>query len=299
LAEEDDDPFAHTRMTLGEHLEELRKRIFRSVLVLAICFGIGWWQVEPIAGVLMGPWRLAVERINTELVEKAEKTLAAHPETPRTEFFTSEDPAKAELKDRIDTRLTTFAVGDSFFFALNIAIYFALFVGSPFVLWQLWQFVAAGLYRHEKTLVSLYFPFSVLLFLAGVSFCFFLVVPVGLYFLATTISLDKIRPMLGLGQYFDFLSTMCLSMGLVFQLPIVMIFLSRIGIVDPRTYSKYRGHFLIAALFVAAILTPGPDWYSQVLMTIPMLVLYEVGALIARFSAKPRRHGGARPGATR
>ena len=289
MAEEDDDPFAHTRMTLGEHLEELRKRIFRSVLVLAICFGIGWWQVEPIAGVLMGPWRLAVERINTELVEKAEKALAAHPETPRTEFFTSEDPAKAELKDRIDTRLTTFAVGDSFFFALNIAIYFALFVGSPFVLWQLWQFVAAGLYRHEKTLVSLYFPFSVLLFLAGVSFCFFLVVPVGLYFLATTISLDKIRPMLGLGQYFDFLSTMCLSMGGVFQIPIVMIFLSRIGIVDPRTYSKFRAYYLVAALFVAALLTPGPDWYSQVLMTIPMLFLYELGALIARLSAKPRR----------
>ncbi len=293
----DDDPFAHTRMTLGEHLEELRKRIFRSVLVLAICFGVGWWQVEPIAGVLMGPWKLAVERINTELVDKAEKTLAAQPEVHRSELFTSDEPGQGELRDRIDARLTTFAVGDSFFFALNIAIYFALFVGSPFVLWQLWQFVAAGLYRHEKTLVSLYFPFSVLLFLAGVAFCFFLVVPVGLYFLATTISLDKIRPMLGLGQYFDFLSTMCLSMGLVFQLPIVMIFLSRIGIVEPRTYSKYRGHFLIAALFIAALLTPGPDWYSQVLMTIPMLVLYEIGALIARLTAKPRRHGGARTGA--
>src|SRR6185436_2030871 len=118
-------------------------------------------------------------------------------------------------------------------------------------------------------------------------------VPVGLFYLATTMSLDKIRPMLGLGQYFDFLSTMCLSMGLVFQLPIVMIFLSRIGIVDPRTYSKYRGHFLIAALFVAALLTPGPDWYSQVLMTIPMLVLYEIGIVIARLSAKPRRRPGA------
>jgi sec-independent protein translocase protein TatC len=84
---------------------------------------------------------------------------------------------------------------------------------------------------------------------------------------------------------------MCLAMGLVFQLPIVMIFVSRIGLVDPRTYSKYRGHFLIGALFVAAFLTPGPDMYSQVLMTIPMLVLYEIGALVARFTAKPRRAG--------
>jgi sec-independent protein translocase protein TatC len=85
---------------------------------------------------------------------------------------------------------------------------------------------------------------------------------------------------------------MCLSMGLVFQLPILMIFLSRIGIVEPSTYAKYRGHFLVVALFVAAALTPGPDWYSQVLMTIPMLLLYEIGIVIARFSAKPRRRPG-------
>jgi len=98
--------------------------------------------------------------------------------------------------------------------------------------------------------------------------------------------------MMGLDKYFGFLSTMCLAMGAVFQLPIVMIFLSRIGLVEPKTYSKYRGHFLVVALFIAALLTPGPDWYSQVLMTIPMLFLYEVGILIARFSAKPRRKPG-------
>jgi sec-independent protein translocase protein TatC len=290
---EDVDPFAHTRMTLGEHLEELRKRVFRSALALLVCFGFGWWQVEPIAGALMAPWKEAVERINADLTEKAEKTLAANPDLPRSSLFTSDEPGKGELKDPIDPRLSTFAVGDSFFFALNIAIYFALFVGSPFVLWQLWQFIAAGLYRHEKRLVSLYFPFSVLLFLAGVAFCFFFVVPVGLFYLATTMSLEKIRVMLGVGQYFDFLSTMCLSMGLVFQIPIVMIFLARIGIVEPKTYSKFRAYYLVAALFVAALLTPGPDWYSQVLMTIPMLVLYEIGALIARLSAKPRRRPGA------
>lgn len=295
MAEQDDDPFAHTRMTLGEHLEEMRKRIFRSVLVLAVCFGVGWWQVERITSWLMVPWKEAVERINTELVEKAEKRLAEHPEISRSEIFTSDEPGQGELKDRIDPKLSTFAVGDSFFFAMNVGIYFALFVGSPFVLWQLWQFIAAGLYRHEKRLVTLYFPFSALLFLAGVAFCFLLVVPVGLYYLATTLSLDRIRPMLGLAQYFDFLSTMCLSMGLVFQLPILMIFLSRIGVIDPRTYSKYRGHFLLIALLVAAILTPGPDWYSQIMMTIPMLALYEIGVLIARFSARPRRRPGATP----
>lgn len=280
-------------MTLGEHLEELRKRIFKSVLVLAVALGLAWWQMEPISAWVMRPWYVAVERINADLVEKAEGTLAANPAMARSELFETDDPHDQRLRDRIDTRLQAFAVGDSFFFALNISIYFALFVASPFVLWQIWQFVAAGLYRHEKRLVTLSFPFSALLFLAGVAFCFYLVVPVGLYFLSTTLSLERVRPLLGLGQYFTFLSTMCLAMGLVFQLPIVMIFVSRIGLVDPRTWGKYRGHFLVGALLLAAVLTPGPDWYSQILMTIPMVILYEIGALIARFSARQRRTSGA------
>lgn len=284
-----EDSLEHTRMTLGEHLEELRKRVFRSVLAVAIAFGIAWWQQEPIQTWILGPWNQTVEQINAELVLKAEAKLADHPELKRSELFESDDPADQRLKDRIDPRLSAFAMGDMFFFALNIAIYVALFAAGPFVLWQLWQFIAAGLYSHEKRLVRIYFPFSVALFLSGVAFCFYLVVPVGMYFLSTTVSLEKAVPRLGLDQYFTFLSTMCLAMGTVFQLPIVMVFASRIGVVDPRTYSKYRGYFLIGALFVAAILTPGPDVYSQVLMTIPMLVLYEIGALIARFTAKPRR----------
>ena len=284
-----DDSLEHTRMTLGEHLEELRKRVFRSVLAVAIAFGLAWWQQEPLQDWILGPWHRAVTQINAELVEKAEARLAAEPELKRSDLFVSDDPAETRLRDQIDPRLNAFGIGDMFFFALNIAIYVALFAAGPFVLWQLWQFVAAGLYRHEKRLVRVYFPFSVTLFLSGVAFAFYLVVPVGMYFLATTISFERARQTLGLDQYFSFLSTMCLAMGLVFQLPIVMIFASRIGVVDPRTYSKYRAHFLVGALFVAAILTPGPDIYSQVLMTIPMLVLYEIGALISRFTAKPRR----------
>jgi sec-independent protein translocase protein TatC len=283
------DTLEHTRMTLGEHLEELRKRVFRSVLTIAIAFGLAWWQQDPIQAWIMSPWNHAVGRINAELVERAEATLSASPELKRSELFETDDPGDLRLRDRIDPRLSAFGIGDMFFFALNIAIYVALFAAGPFVLWQLWQFIAAGLYKHEKRLVRIYFPFSVGLFLSGVAFCFYLVVPVGMYFLATSVSLDKAKPLLGLDQYFTFLSTMCLAMGAVFQLPIVMIFVSRIGLVDPRTYSKYRAHFLVAALFIAAFLTPGPDWYSQVLMTIPMLVLYEVGALIARFTAQPRR----------
>jgi sec-independent protein translocase protein TatC len=287
---DDDDSLEGSRMTLGEHLEELRKRLLRSVVVLVITFGVAYYYSDPIAEQVLWPWTVAVEKINQDLVAKAEARLVANPDLKRSSLFTSDDLANKELRDRIDPRPNMFAIGDAFFFALNNSIYFALFFSSPFVLWQLWQFVAAGLYSHEKRSVSRYFPFSILLFLAGVLFCFFLVVPIGMYALTSTVSLDLVKPMIGIDQYFSFLSTMCLAMGLVFQIPIVMIFLARIGIVEPATYARYRPHFLVVALFIAALVTPGPDYYSQILMTIPMIVLYEIGHWIARAAARPRQH---------
>ena len=289
----DDDPFAQTRMSIGAHLEELRKRVFRSVLVLVVCFVLVWNFKERITEAVMWPWRQAVGRINADLVQRHEAELAAQPDIERTRFFLSADPASpgyTTLKEPVDERLASFGVGDSFFFALNVSLWSAFFLGGPFVLWQLWQFIAAGLYKHERKFVYMYFPFSVLLFLAGAVFCYFLVVPIGMYFLASTLPLEQVRPMVGIDRYFDFLSTMCLAMGAVFQIPILMIFLSSIGIIEPSTYSKFRGHFLVVALLVAAILTPGPDIYSQLMMGGPMLVLYEIGILLARWRAKPRRH---------
>jgi len=286
---EPENTFQETRMTLGEHLEELRKRLFRSVLAIAIVFGFAWWFKEDLAQRVMWPWRDAVARINQELVVRFEDELKAHPEIPRSTYFRTEDVSSKDLRDPIDARLTAFSIGDSFFFSLNISLYFSAIIAGPFVLWQLWQFIAAGLYPHERRMVHVYFPFSLMLFLAGVAFCYLWVVPTGMYFLAITLPTEQVHTVMGLEKYFDFLSTLCLAMGAMFQLPIIMIFLSSMGLIEPQTYSKYRGHFLVIALIIAAIVTPGPDWISQVLMTIPMYVLYEVGILIAYWRARPRR----------
>lgn len=277
-------------MSLGEHLEELRKRLFRSVLVLTIAFGAAWWFKEEIAGWMLWPYREAAQQINEQLVADHETELA-RPDTThkRSDFFLSDDPADKRLRDRVDERPVMFGIGDSFFFVLNNSLYFAFFLGSPFVLWQIWQFVGAGLYRHEKRAILRVFPASVLLFLAGVVFCFFLIIPTGMYYLAMTLPQEMVKQVTSLEKYTSFLTTMCLAMGAVFQLPIVMIFFSRMGLIEPATYSKYRPHFIVGALLVAAVITPGPDWVSQVLMTAPMLVLYEVGILVARFGARPRR----------
>jgi len=279
-----------TRMSLGEHLEELRKRLFRSVLVLTVAFGAAWWFKEEIADWVLWPYRTAAREINATFVESAELELARPgTEKKRLDYFLSDDPQDKRLRDPIDERPVMFGIGESFFFVLNNSLYFALVLGGPFVLWQIWQFVGAGLYKHEKRAILRYFPASVLLFVSGILFCFYLIIPTGMYYLATTLSMEKVKQMTGLEKYTSFLTTMCLAMGAVFQLPIAMIFASRLGLIEPTTYSKYRPHFVIIALFISAVITPGADAYSQLMMTVPMLLLYEVGILAARISARPRR----------
>src|SRR5262249_52860813 len=157
---------------------------FYSLIAVTVAFGLAWWFKEQLSDVIRRPWRDAVTRLNADLVAQAEAELAAHPELPRSKYFISDDPKNQDLRDKIDDRLAMFGASEAFFFALNTSLYFALFAASPFVLWQAWAFVGAGLYRHEKRAILKYFPFSVFLFLAGVVFCYVYVIPIGLYFLS-------------------------------------------------------------------------------------------------------------------
>ena len=155
------------------------------------------------------------------------------------------------------------------------------------MLWQIWQFVAAGLYEHERRLVGLYFPISALLFVGGIVFGYFVMVPYAQYYLAST-TLGRIEYYPEIGKYFTFLKGLSLALGVVFQLPIVMFALTRLGLVEPKQYTKYRGHFIVGALIVAAILTP-PDPITQMMMAVPMAGLYELGIVVARVAHKQRQ----------
>jgi sec-independent protein translocase protein TatC len=229
------DSLEHTRMSLGEHLEELRRRLVRCILAFLVVFIAAWVLRDELALRATWPWRQAVGRINADLVERAEARLVAEPGLARSVLFLGDDPADQRLRGALEERLLAIGVGEGFFLALSVSLYFAALVAGPYVLWELWQFIAAGLYRHEKRLVGLYFPFSLLLFLTGVSFCYFLVVPSGLFFLATTMPIELVRPELSAEKYFSFLSSMCLAMGAIFQLPILMVFFAAIGLVEPKS----------------------------------------------------------------
>lgn len=278
-----------TRMTLGEHLEELRVRLIRSTLAVLVAFLGAWFFRETLDGWVQRPYHHAAVRLNAELEERATAAIAASP-APLEEAQEWYEPGYPERKVlRYDKRIPEVMKGDfaaaGFFYYMKMCFYFALFVGGPVVLWEMWQFVAAGLYRHEKSIVHQYFPLSLGLFVGGVLFGYFVMVPNALYFLALQ-TLAKIQWFQSIDSYWTLLVGLTLALGAVFQLPVLMMALARLDLVQPATFAKYRGHMLVGALVVAAVLTP-PDPFTQMLMAIPIAVLYEAGIWISRMVHRP------------
>jgi sec-independent protein translocase protein TatC len=162
----------------------------------------------------------------------------------------------------------------------------------PLVLLELWRFVSSGLHTHEKRGVRVFAPFSYLLFLGGIAFSQFVLVPVMLYFLF------DFNQETGLGVGFpiesrprfativNLVTTMALVMGLIFQLPLAMLFAQKIGVVSWRVYAGYRRHFIMASLVAAAVLTPTGDPVSLMITMAPVLVLFELGIWLCRASER-------------
>lgn len=277
-----------SRMTLGEHLEELRTRLIRSAVALLVTFGIGWGFHERLLDVVVFPYERAAAWLDEDLVDIYSERVASG-DADWDEYFTTRDPTTRELRPekRVPELMRGDASSTGFLVYMRVCLYFALFVAGPIVLWQLWQFVAAGLYSHERRVVHRYFPASVGLFLGGVVFGYALMVPYALYFLAR-MSLTQIQYWETIDNYFTFLTSLTLALGAVFQLPLVMLVLSKIGLVEPATYALYRSHTIIGTLVVAAALTP-PDPFTQMLMAIPMILLYELGYRMARVAARRAR----------
>ena len=170
---------------------------------------------------------------------------------------------------------------------MKMCFYYSLFFGGPYLLWEMWQFVAAGLYRHEKKVVHSYFPTSVGLFVGGVLFGYFVMVPQALYFLAR-MTLTEIQYFESIGNYWTFLISLTIALGLVFQLPLIMVALAKLDLVPPKTFGKYRGHMVIGALLMSALITP-PDPFTQMMMAIPIVILYETGIWASHFLTKDLR----------
>jgi sec-independent protein translocase protein TatC len=181
--------------------------------------------------------------------------------------------------------MATMTVMGSFTTPFALAFYVALAVSMPYLLWEIWGFVAPGLYRHEKRFAMPLFVSSVVLFYAGMAFSFFLIFPSIFQFLVTTTP-KGVRMQTDINEYVSFAMTMFLSFGFAFEVPIVVILLVLTGLVSIEKLSRSRGYVVVGIFVVSAVITPTTDAISQLAMAGPMYVLYEGGLIVARLMLK-------------
>lgn len=290
-ASEENDPIEASRMTLGEHLDELRVRLMRSVIALGIVITAAYIFYEPIVAVVLRPYHQAVANLEEDWAQIQLERWQADDGAPRTKYFVTDEPADMRPLNPLRTDPRADSASAGIFFILKCCLYFALAVAGPYVIWQMWQFIAAGLYPAERRVVYRTFPFAAGLFILGVLFGYFYMVPYA-YYALPAMSLEQLQFDGEISSYFLFLQSLSLGLGVVFLLPILMLALARTGVVDATKYGSYRGHFLVGALTFAAILTP-PDPMTQIMMAVPMVILFEVGRLLALAAGK--RSATARP----
>jgi len=178
-------------------------------------------------------------------------------------------------------RVVFLAPTEAFFVRLRVAALSGAFLSLPLVLYQVWRFVGVGLTPTERRSTISLLPFSLALFVGGAAFAFFAILPVGVRFLLGY-QTESLVPMISVGAYTSFATAFVLAFGLVFQLPIVILFLARIGVVTPASLVAGRRYALLGIVVLSAFLTPGGDVFSQALMAIPTYLLYEASIWIAR-----------------
>lgn len=179
-------------------------------------------------------------------------------------------------------RLVFIAPEEAFITRIKIAFFGGLFLSLPFVLYQIWRFVSVGLKPSEKKYTLLFGPLSFIFFIVGAIFGYAIIVPIGIKFLLG-FATDQIVPMITISRYVSFIAMLTFAFGVVFELPLVSLFLTKIGVVTPYFLSKKRRHAIVFIFIAAAIFTP-PDVITQSLMAIPLLVLYEVGILFSKIA---------------
>ena len=242
MPEPPQDELAGTEAPFVSHLIELRDRLIRILLaVVAGCIALALWP---------GPAAL---------------------------YDLLAQPMVAHLPE--GTKLIATNVISPILVPLKILLMSGFLVVLPFVLYQVWAFVAPGLYSHEKRLVAPLVISSTVLFFVGVAFCYFLVIPAMSQFIQA-FAPAAITAAPDIEQYFGFVLTLFLVFGISFEVPVAVIVLARIGVVTIEQLRRFRGYFIVSAFIVAAVVTP-PDVISQLSLAIPMCILYEIGIVSA------------------
>jgi len=243
-------PEAEVRMTFVEHLEELRLRLFRSTVAFAAMLVVSMCFYREMVDVVTLPHFRAMAML------------------PRP-------PSHLEF---VAISYTAPVVS-----MMKLAMIVGVFLASPVIGYQLWAFVRGGLHLNERRAATAFAPSSFLLFVLGCVFGYFVLIPYALYGMASMLPTDKVQPLFAFAEYLDLVTTMTILLGAIFQLPLVMVLLSRLGVVRPSSYRRWRRNAVVANLVLAGILSP-PDLLSMFAFAVPLLLLYEAGIVAARLA---------------
>ena len=188
---------------------------------------------------------------------------------------------------KLNYTLVFTAPAEAFWVQMKVAIIVGLFLSAPGILWQVWAFVAPGLHEQEKKYAAPFVIIGSLMFIAGGAFSLFVVTPYAIQFLLSY-ARDTLQPMITLENHIDFLLKFTLAFGLVFELPLIITLLARMGVVTSKQLARNRKYAILGAFIAGAVLTPTPDAFNQTLMAGPLILLYEVGIICARvFGRRP------------
>lgn len=178
---------------------------------------------------------------------------------------------------------------EAFFAYLKLAFFGGIFLSLPIILWQTWKFISVGLKENERKYLSLYGFLSFLFFILGAAFAYLLILPIGMKFFLG-FATDTLHPMISISKYISFVGLLLLGFGIVFELPLVILFLTKIGLVTPQSLAKKRKYAILLTFIFAAIITP-PDVFTQFLMAIPVLLLYEGSIWVSKLMSIRRQAG--------
>ena len=231
------------KMSFFEHLIELRKRLIYSVLAIAVGTMIGVTIAEKVFGLIARPMLAALR--------------------------------DAHLEDKLIYTSPTGVIN----LIITLGIYLGIVFASPVVLYQVWLFIAPGLYKHERRAVSTFVFSSLFLFLAGISFGYFILMP---YLLKFLIGFQgPFKPLISINEYFDLILVVLLGLGLIFELPVLIFFLALFNIVTPQFLWKNVRYAILIIAIIAMIVTPTPDATTMLVFMAPMVALYFVGIGVA------------------
>ncbi len=186
-----------------------------------------------------------------------------------------------------DEKLIFLAPTEGFIVHIKIAVFAGLILSLPVIFYQLWQFIAPGLYKKERRFIPLIVIFSSLSFLAGGAFCYFIIIPYGLNFLLG-FNTDQLEAAIQIKEYLKFVTLLIMVFGIIFELPLLSYFLSRMGIVTPEFMRTKRRYGIVIIFIFAAILTP-PDVVTQLFLAGPLIILYEISIWVAKLAQTKRK----------